>query len=492
MLFNKWSDKKQVHGLVYLLSIAFIGINLYGIWNGNYMFAALPLALVFGILIFIRLDYALLVTVFLVPLSIPLRKIKSGIPFDLYLPTELLLGGILVIFILKLVHEQKFDRKILLHPVSVSIYLYLFWMFITSMTSSLPIVSFKHLLARIWFIVAFYFLATQLFTTKGKEKNYIWAYLASLTIVVAYTLLKHSQWGFLDQKAAHQAMAPFYNDHTSYGAILAMFLPIVIALAMDPGKKPLGYRKGMWLLTVIFILAITFSYTRAAWVSLIVALFVWGIMKLRVKFTTLIVFAAIIFGTLWSFRTEIIMMMEQNKQDSSTDFSEHVRSIYNISSDASNVERLNRWAAALKMFKERPVFGWGPGTYQFQYAPFQMSYDKTIISTNFGDGGNAHSEYIGPLAESGIPGTVTFILIMITASVTAVRVYTRSRNKGHKRISMALFLGLVTYFTHGMLNNFLDTDKASAPFWGFIAILVAYDVYHVKKQATKDLPKKEE
>ena len=50
---------------------------------------------------------------------------------------------------------------------------------------------------------------------------------------------------------------------------------------------------------------------------------------------------------------------------------------------------------------------------------------------------------------------------------------------------MALFLGLVTYFTHGMLNNFLDTDKASAPFWGFIAILVAYDVYHLKIQDAK-------
>ena len=27
--------------------------------------------------------------------------------------------------------------------------------------------------------------------------------------------------------------------------------------------------------------------------------------------------------------------------------------------------------------------------------------DLTIISTNFGDGGNAHSEYLSPLAEQG-------------------------------------------------------------------------------------------
>jgi hypothetical protein len=36
----------------------------------------------------------------------------------------------------------------------------------------------------------------------------------------------------------------------------------------------------------------------------------------------------------------------------------------------------------------------------------------------------------------------------------------------------------MTYFIHGVLNNYLDTDKASVPFWGFIAVLVAIDIYH--------------
>jgi putative inorganic carbon (hco3(-)) transporter len=38
----------------------------------------------------------------------------------------------------------------------------------------------------------------------------------------------------------------------------------------------------------------------------------------------------------------------------------------------------------------------------------------------------------------------------------------------------------MTYFIHGVLNNYLDTDKASIPFWGFIAIIVAIDIYHQK------------
>ena len=34
----------------------------------------------------------------------------------------------------------------------------------------------------------------------------------------------------------------------------------------------------------------------------------------------------------------------------------------------------------------------------------------------------------------------------------------------------------MTYFVHGVLNNYLDTDKASAPFWGFLAVLVVWDL----------------
>ena len=49
--------------------------------------------------------------------------------------------------------------------------------------------------------------------------------------------------------------------------------------------------------------------------------------------------------------------------------------------------------------------------------------------------------------------------------------------------ALSIYLGLMTYFVHGVLNNYLDTDKASALFWGFIAILVAMDLKVRKLQA---------
>jgi O-antigen ligase len=107
-----------------------------------------------------------------------------------------------------------------------------------------------------------------------------------------------------------------------------------------------------------------------------------------------------------------------------------------------------------------------------------------------GDMGNAHSEYIGPLAESGVLGTLTFVGIVLCVLSTGFRLYYHTQDNELRKMVLVILLGFTTYIIHGFLNNFLDTDKASVPFWGFIAMLVAIDVYHKNKTKEELLPKK--
>ena len=183
---------------------------------------------------------------------------------------------------------------------------------------------------------------------------------------------------------------------------------------------------------------------------------------------------------------ELFSSLEKNKQDSSSNLSEHVASISNVSSDASNLERLNRWKSAWGMFKDRPVFGFGPGTYAFEYAPYQRTRDKTIISTNAGDGGNAHSEFLGPLSEQGFVGMFFMLGIVLATCFTAVKTYKSKGSDEYRMISFVAFLGLITYYLHGLLNNFLDTDKASSLFWGFTAIIVVMDVLTSREKVSTE------
>jgi O-antigen ligase len=203
---------------------------------------------------------------------------------------------------------------------------------------------------------------------------------------------------------------------------------------------------------------------------------------LKIKIKYVLISTTGILVLFFALQNRIIQKLEKNEAESSGRFTEHIESMANISSDASNTERINRWKCAIRMFKEKPILGWGPGTYKFQYAPFQFSYDRTVISTNFGSLGNAHSEYLGPLSESGIIGMLSFILIVFMAFRTGYRIYHKSKSKELKNFTLFILLGLSSYFIHGFLNNFLDTDKASIPVWGFIAMLVAIDTYHVQTE----------
>jgi len=183
------------------------------------------------------------------------------------------------------------------------------------------------------------------------------------------------------------------------------------------------------------------------------------------------------------------MKLQQNTTDVSDNLGNEIQSISNVSSDASNLERLNRWSCAYRMWVDKPVFGYGPGTYMFNYAPYQLSYMETTISTDIANGGNAHSEYLGPLAEQGLPGLLLMLTIVASIFILSFRLFYNLKDRDMRILIVSIFLALVTYFIHGLMNNFLDTDKAAVPFWGFIGMLVAIDIATKKGMNNSTEPK---
>lgn len=448
---------------------------------------ALPVFLTVLLVVIYSFDKIIYLIALFAPLSVTLSEIMPGFGFDMYLPTEPLLLGLLVVFILKLVYDRGYDSKILNHPVSLAIYVNLIWIFLTALTSTMPLVSIKFLFARIWFVAVLYFLTAKLFSDGKNVEKYIWLYVISLIIVIFYTLNRHLGYGLWNKEVANFVCNPFYKDHTSYGAALAMYIPFLMVFSFAgfvSGKEKIFAVVALIILLTGFVL----SYTRAAWLSFIVAGLVFVVVKLKIRFKPLFITFVSVVVLFFVFQNQILMSLEQNSEQSSANLKTHISSMSNITSDASNLERINRWSCAVRMFADKPVFGFGPGTYMFQYAPYQLNENRTIISTNSADGGNAHSEYLGPLAESGVFGLLTFLLIIGTVAYTAVHTYMRLTDIRLKSIVLAALISLVTYYVHGFLNNFLDTDKLSVPFWGFTAMIVAIDIYSRNQIKTQKNP----
>lgn len=478
--FKKWFTKHKSAVIALTVTALFISLNAVLLSKDFYYLSFLPLAGLVLMLFILKFETGMMCMALLTPFAIDFALFPG---MELSMPVEPMMILFSLIFYFRVLVAKNYDLRILRHPVVILVLASLLWMFITACTSQMPWVSFKYLLSRIWFVTPFFFAAVQIFKDTSKIKQFFWCYAIALITVVLIATLK-TVGNFSDLQTLHRVMRPFYNDHTAYGCVIALFLPAAFYFIFSRHSK--GFSRILFLLLfVLLVVGLLFSYSRAAWVSVLGAVFVYFLIRMGMKIKWMVLLFGLGVSLFFVYQSDVLYKLGKNRQDSSYDLAGQVKSISNISTDASNLERLNRWASALRIWEEQPVMGCGPGTYQFLYAGYQRSYQLSVISTNSGNRGNAHSEYIGPLAEQGVPGAALVVAIFVATFVTGVRVYRTATNKTVANMALAYTLSLLTYYVHGVFNNFLDTDKLSVPFWAFTATIVALDLYSEKKTSPK-------
>ncbi|MFM1893546.1 MAG: hypothetical protein RIQ90_712 [Bacteroidota bacterium] len=457
----------------------FLGLSLGLIFSAAWLlqipwlllFSLIPIILYIGIF---QTEALFLSIAFFTPLSVNIEDYTEGI--GLFVPTEPLLLGLFLWFLFLHFHRPLMVMDFLKHPILLFLFGYLIWLLVSSMVSTHPWISLKFLLSKSWLFMPMLLWGVYFFSQKSSINSFLWLFTISSTVVISYTIFSHAQYAF-GEKESHWVMWPFFKDHTIYGAIVALVIPFPLVLMKD--KKSDLLAKGFLLLCfTIILIGLYFSYTRAAWLSVVAGCFVLFLVYFRIKLTYILSLFFVGVLILFFKYDTIQMELARNKQDHTTEaFDQRIKSAANVTTDASNLERINRWSCAIEMFKERPFFGFGPGTFAFEYARFQEPENKTIISTNFGNLGNAHSEYLGALSETGIIGFILFCGVVIFSMRASILLVIRSKEVSLETLplAMGILFSLSTYFTHAFLNNFLDTDKAAVPIFGLIAMILVLE-----------------
>lgn len=472
-----WLQRNRTAVVASLVTTLFLVANYFMLAHDRYYLCLLPLLCLAGLLFVLKFETGLLAMALLTPFSIDFALMPK---MELSMPVEPMMILFSAMFFFRVLLTRSYDTRILRHPVTLVLLASLLWFFITCCTSQKPFVSFKYLLARLWFVVPFFFASVQIFRDTKRIRQFFWCYAIGLIVVVFISTMKTiPHMG--DLQTFHRAMRPFYNDHTAYGCVIALFLPAGFYFIFSRASKGWA-RLFFFALFALLLIGLFFSYCRAAWLSIVGVIAVYVAVRMGMKVKWMVLGFGLFVGAFFAYQSDVMYKLGKNHQDSSTDLAGQVKSISNISTDASNLERLNRWASAFRLWRDHPVMGCGPGTYQFLYASYQRSYQLSVISTNSGNRGNAHSEYIGPLTEQGVPGVALVMAVFMVTFATGIRVYRTAADRGIANMALAFTLSLLTYYIHGFFNNFLDTDKLSVPFWGFTAVVVALDLYSEKRQ----------
>ncbi len=472
-LDNKWKQ-----GLYLVLFLSILGLVWAVLHFQFWALAVAPVILVLLASVFYT-EKTLLFFGALTPLSVNFEDIGSG--FGLTLPTEPIYIFLFVMLILYLVRRGIFQVAYLKHPIVLMVSLYLLWLWISTSFSSMPWVSIKYSLARTWYVTLFFYLGLGIFSDPRRIHFYLGWFVFFTMVVVFYTLYMHAQYEF-SRSASYGISWPFFPDHGMYAAAIAygFFVLLIYSLYVRQFRLPLGLSPFMLILFLVLTFAIIVSFTRATWLSLVVAMVVWFLMQFKLRFYWILLAFIVVGVVSFAKQDDIQYALEANKQGSSDELEGHVKSVGNISTDPSNLERINRWKCAARMVSERPWFGFGPGTYVFQYAPFQKSSELTIISTHSGDLGDAHSEYFSTVSEVGFMGLIFWLGLVFTTMFTAFNIVYTTTSIKIKLTTYMVFLGLVAYHAHGVLNNYSQYDKLAVPLWAFTAIIVALDFQNKK------------
>ncbi len=455
----------------FVLAIVLAAIFAVFIWQDTSLLTLFPIGLLLVYFAIYQTEKVFISLAFLTPLSVNIEEFTQS--FGLFLPTEPLLFGMMLLLVAMEIQSPFLKKEIWRNPIIHAVLFYILIIIITAITSSHQLVSFKFLLARLWFIVPILIFGTHFFQKEKNRMQFLWLFIIATSIAIVYSLIHHSLYGF-GEKEGHWVMWPLFKDHTIYGAIVALVLPLVIAIYFAEKHSPLT-QAVLILLIIIVLVGLYYSYTRAAWLSIICAAIVCLVVYYRINFKILAGIGLVALIVIFFKWDQIQMELGRNKYEHTTEsFDERLQSATNVTTDASNLERINRWSCAIAMFEQRPIFGYGPGTYAFEYAPFQEPENLTIISTNFGDMGNAHSEYLGALAEMGIFGLISLLGIVVAIFFSMITLYNKlplSETK-NRVLLMGMIAATTTYFVHAFLNNFLDTDKAAVPIWAMCSMVI--------------------
>jgi O-antigen ligase len=397
----------------------------------------------------------------------------------IFIPTEPLIGIIALSVFVDFLRKPGFVSDFIGRESKWVLPLILVFL-ITIPFSALPVVSAKFSLVNITYIVVFVLLANHQLRLKPQLIHRLMAlYSIGLLLVLIYALIRYSEYGW-NPAVVKGIFLPFYSDHTILGSTAAIVAAYWLVYAGN--IKFTSGRIMAFIVGLIFISAVLLSGSRAAIISIGFFISVFLLLWLKAQLKHLLVLTLIGAAFALVFQKQIIEVVYSNtyvSRSQHTEWTGNLMSAGNVTTDVSNIERLNRWYSGVKMFLEKPLTGFGPGTYQFVYIPYQKKelMNRLTVKNPWNipenSGGTAHSEYILALSEMGIFGLAALILLLGRLFWIT---FVKARHHARRASIAVAFASLSTYLFHGLFNNFLNIDKFAFLFWIMAAwLLAAYE-----------------
>ncbi len=469
---NRAIDKVELGAFAFLGTATILSV-LAAFKTELYYLALIPFGLLIAYVAVINFKVLYFLLLATIPVSIE-YYFSGSLATDL--PDEPLMIGLMLVTVIFILSNYKaLPKGFFVNFFVAALMVHLFWIFMCAVNSVNFFVSLKVFLAKVWYVTTFCFLTAIVLRTKEDLKKAFWYIFIPLTLLVIQVIIRHGMQGFSFDEI-NKPMYPFFRNHVNYAAILSIFFPFILWARGQYAKRSFA-RKILSLSALLYVAAVYLSYTRTCYIALLMIVPVYFIIKRRLIKPALLaaaIAATLLVAHLFTQNNYLKFAPDFQETIIHDEFGEHLSSTFE-GKDVSSMERVYRWVAATRMFKEHPYMGFGSGNFYPYYKSYTLSSFETYVSDN-PERSTAHNYLLLLLAEQGIIGLAIFILLTVVIFVYGETVYHRVKSEDDKRTVMMLLLMLAMVYINLLLSDMLETDKVGPFFFICIGLLAALDI----------------
>jgi O-antigen ligase len=248
-----------------------------------------------------------------------------------------------------------------------------------------------------------------------------------------------------------------YVNHNHYAGLMELLVPIPLVvclshLAQEKTRMAAGVAAAVMAGTIFL------CGSRGGMIALFAELIVLAIMLFRQQRSIRIAigvaaFAVVLVSLLaWLGGKELTTRV--------TSISKETRS------EISGGMRLSIDRDTLHMFREKPILGWGLGTFPVVYPEFRSFYTNFFVN-------EAHNDYLQVLAETGIVGFAIVLWFLMVLYLRVRHKLSDWTSNVSGAVTLACTLGLTGILVHSLVDFNLQIPANAALFYAFSSVAAA-------------------
>ncbi len=293
--------------------------------------------------------------------------------------------------------------------------------------------------------------------TISKEETQVLKLCKVLVVVSIFQsfvgILQYYDLAFTQLPGANAKPYGLMSNRNLFGSAQALLLPFVIYVFYKAAKSWKLISAGA---IICIIISLLISQTRSAWIaaaaifliSLILVLIFSPINRKKwiIGFiSTMLCIAATVLLVLV---TDSEGTLKESLKERSKTFTQ--TSDQNTKSVANVQERIKIWNKTIRLIKDKPITGAGPGNWKINVA----AYGSDGLAWRYGRFGpdRPHNVYLLIASETGIPGAVLYFGMWVLIAIVAFNVIYKPQSEDQRILIILMLSGIAAFACDSMFS----------------------------------------